>query len=116
MAHFLALKRPTSLMPYVLLIAAVIFEAAGDLLFRKWGLEQRWPVFVASLLVYNLAAVIWGLSLRDLQVSTAIVYVGVINVVLVAVGGVLFFREHLTGSQLVGIGLGIGSLILLSRG
>ncbi len=114
MAHSLALKRPSSSMPYVLLVAAVIFEAAGDLLFRRWGLEQRWPVFVASLLIYNVAAVIWGLSLRDLQVSTAIVYVGVLNVVLVAIGGVLFFREQLSASQLVGIGLGIGSLILLS--
>jgi spermidine export protein MdtJ len=100
-------------MLYALMIAAVVFEVSGDLLFRKWGLEQRWPVFVASLLIYNLAAIAWGFSLRHIQVSTAIVVLGVLNVVLVVIGGVVLYREQLSATQMIGIGLGIVCLILL---
>lgn len=102
-----------SLWLYMLLGAAVLLEVTGDLLFRKWGIENRWPVFAASLVVYNLGAVAWGFSLRHIQVSTGIVLIGVLNVVLVALGGVVLFQERLSTGQIFGIVLGIGSLVLL---
>lgn len=101
-------------MLYALLAAAVALEVAGDLLFRKWGIENRWPVFAASLVIYNLGAVAWGFSLRHIQVSTGIVLIGVLNVVLVVLGGVVLFHERLSTGQFFGVLLGIGSLILLS--
>ena len=101
-------------MLYGLLLVAVLFEVAGDLLFRKWGIEQRWPLFVGSLLIYNVAAIAWGVSLRYMQVSTGIVVLGVLNVVLVVIGGVVLFGERLSWPQVLGLVLGMASLVLLN--
>ncbi len=101
-------------MLYLLLIVAVLLEVAGDLLFRKWGVENRWPIFVLALIVYNIGAVAWGYSLRSIQVSSGIIVLGVLNVVLVVIGGVVLFQEKLSTLQTVGIAFGLLSLILLS--
>lgn len=101
-------------MLYALLFVAIAFEVAGDLIFRKWGIEQRWPLFILALLIYNVAAVAWGFSLRYTQVSSGIVLLGVLNVVLVVVGGVVLFKERLSTAQLLGVLLGVASLALLN--
>jgi multidrug transporter EmrE-like cation transporter len=101
---------------YALLGMAVLLEVAGDLLFRKWGMEQRWPLFAVSLVIYNLAAVAWAYSLRMTQVSSAIVMLGLLNVILVVIGGVVLFREKLSTPQILGLILGVASLALLNRG
>lgn len=101
-------------MLYALLFVAIAFEVAGDLIFRKWGIEQRWPLFVIALVSYNIAAVAWGYSLRFTQVSTGIVLLGVLNVALVVIGGVLLFKEKLTTMQTLGVLLGLASLALLN--
>jgi multidrug transporter EmrE-like cation transporter len=100
---------------YALLGMAVALEVAGDLLFRKWGIEQRWPLFVVSLVIYNLAAVAWAYSLRMTQVSSAIVMLGLLNVILVVIGGVILFKERLSTPQIFGLVLGVASLFLLNR-
>ena len=101
-------------MIYGLLLAAVAFEVTGDLMFRKWGIERQWPQFVLSLIIYNLGTIAWGVSLLFMEVSTGIVILGVLNVVLVFAGGVVFFHEHVSVMQAVGMLLGVASLILLS--
>ncbi len=100
---------------YALLAIAVLFEVTGDLLFRKWGIEQRWPLFVISLVVYNMAVVAWACSLRITQVSSAIMMLGVLNVILVVIGGVVLFKEKLSAPQILGLLLGVASLALLHR-
>jgi multidrug transporter EmrE-like cation transporter len=106
--------RKETVMLYALLFVAIAFEVAGDLIFRKWGIEQRWPLFILALLIYNVAAVAWGFSLRYTQVSSGIVLLGVLNVVLVVVGGVVLFKERLSTAQLLGVLLGVASLALLN--
>jgi multidrug transporter EmrE-like cation transporter len=106
--------RKETVMLYALLFVAIAFEVAGDLIFRKWGIEQRWPLFVIALVSYNIAAVAWGYSLRFTQVSTGIVLLGVLNVALVVIGGVLLFKEKLTTMQTLGVLLGLASLALLN--
>jgi multidrug transporter EmrE-like cation transporter len=99
---------------YSLLLAAVLGEVTGDLLFRKWGIEKKWTVFVAAIVIYNIATLMWGFSLQYIQVSTGIIILGVLNVVLVVIGGLVFFGEKLSTVQIVGVVLGIASLTLLS--
>ena len=101
---------------YAMLLIAVTFEVLGDLLFRKWGIEQRWPVFAASLIIYNLGAIAWGISLRFMQVSTGIIVLGILNVVFVVIGGAVIFKERITPLQTLGIALGLVSLILVGGG
>jgi multidrug transporter EmrE-like cation transporter len=108
------IKAGNKFMLYALLLIAVLLEVTGDLLFRKWGIDNRWPVFVLAIVVYNIGAVAWGYSLQFMQVSTGIIVLGVLNVVLVVIGGVVFFREQLSTLQVIGVVLGLASLILLS--
>jgi multidrug transporter EmrE-like cation transporter len=106
--------RKESVMLYALMFVAIVFEVAGDLVFRKWGIEQRWPLLVAGLAIYGVGAVAWAFSLRYTQVSTGIVLLGVMNVVLVVIGGMVFFKEKLSTTQLLGVLLGVASLALLN--
>jgi drug/metabolite transporter (DMT)-like permease len=109
------LKRPSGkrMILYSLLVAAALGEVAGDLLFRKWGIEKKWSVFIAALVIYNIATLLWGFSLQYIQVSTGIIILGVLNVVLVVIGGLVFFGEKLSTTQIAGVVLGIASLALL---
>jgi multidrug transporter EmrE-like cation transporter len=106
------------IMFYILIVLGVLLEGSADLLFRKWGLERQqglgsWVFFTAALLIYMSGALCWGLSLQFRAVSRAIVAFAVLNVVMVAVAGVLLFNEHLSWVNRLGIALAVLSLILV---
>jgi multidrug transporter EmrE-like cation transporter len=103
---------------YAFLLLAVVLEGAADLLLRKWGLERatgggRWAFFALSLAVYMGGAVCWGLSLQYREVSRGIVAFAVLNVLAVAVAGVILYGEQLSLVNRAGIALGLCSLVLV---
>lgn len=103
---------------YAFLVLAVVLEGAADLMLRQWGLERaagggRWGLFAVSLAIYMGGAVCWGLSLQYREVSRGIVAFAVLNVLAVAVAGVLLFGEELSLVNRVGIVLGLCSLVLV---
>lgn len=100
----------------VLIFIGTLLEIGGDLLFKKWSLENK-PIWLwVGLIIYFAGAVPWALSLQYAEISEAIVVFMVLNVIGVVLAGMFFFHETLSDVQKVGIGLGILSIVLLEWG
>src|SRR3990167_3449873 len=96
-----------------LVILAVALEVAGDIFFKKWAIESKGVLLYIGLLIYFIGTIFWAISLRYEYLSKAISVFTVLNLVIVVLVGVLYFKEDLSLINKVGIGLGILSVILI---
>lgn len=104
---------PPKIFFYIFIFLAVLLEMAGDIFLKKWVGDNRNIVLIIGLAVYFLGTIFWALSLRHEYLSKAISIFTVLNLVVVALVGVLYFKEHLSCINKVGIVLGVLSVILL---
>lgn len=99
----------------VLVSIAAFFEAAGDIVLKKWSQESRNEIFMLWLLLYIIGIVIWGISLKYEFLSKAISVMTIINLIIVVLVWVLYFQDNLSIVNKVGIILGIISVILIEQ-
>ena len=97
----------------ILVLFAALFEASGDILLKKWTLFNEKIWFILGISVYFAATVIWAFALRYEFLSKAIIIVTVINVIAVVLFGVVYFNEHLSFTNKIGIVFGLISVALL---
>lgn len=71
--------------------------------------------FAAGIALYAASAFGWVYVLRHLKLAIVGAVYGVAVIVLLAGIGVIVFRESLSTSEIVGLGLAVASLILLGR-
>jgi drug/metabolite transporter (DMT)-like permease len=96
----------------LLLLPAVVLEVIADVFFKKWALNSRGLMFFLGVLGYFAATILWGYSLKFDLMSRLISVFMVLNLVAVIAVGVLYFNEKLRPINMVGIALGILSVIL----
>ncbi|MEK6948344.1 MAG: SMR family transporter [Nanoarchaeota archaeon] len=96
-----------------LIILAVILEVVGDVFFKKWSIESKNILLYIGLLIYFIGTVFWAISLKYEYISKAIPIFTVLNLIIVVIVGVLYFKEDLSLINKIGIGLGILSVILI---
>lgn len=97
----------------VLIFLAVIFEVVADISFKFAHLQNRQLWLWSGMGLYTIGTVIWAFSLRYELLSKAISMFTVLNLIVVILVGVLFFQEHLSLVNKVGIGLGVLAVILM---
>lgn len=98
---------------FTLVIIAMIIESLGDVLFRKWALESKNVILLLGVIAYLFASIVWAFSLRYEYVSKAITVAAILNLIIVVLVGVVYFKEDLSTTNKIGIFLGILSLILI---
>jgi multidrug transporter EmrE-like cation transporter len=98
---------------FALIFLAVALEIGGDIFFKKWSLANSNTMLYIGLTVYFLGSIFWALSLKYETLSKAISVFTILNLVIVAAVGVLYFKEDLTVINKLGIALGILSIILV---
>ena len=96
-----------------LIALAVAFEVVGDILFKKWASDSKNILLYAGLLIYFVGTIFWAVSLKYEYLSKAISIFTVVNLIVVVLVGVLYFKEDLSLINKVGIGLGILSVIFI---
>ncbi|MCR4322649.1 MAG: SMR family transporter [Candidatus Azambacteria bacterium] len=96
-----------------LITLAVALEVAADVLFKKWTLEHRSYLLVVGLVIYMVGTTSWAYSLRYGDLSRAISIFAVLNLIILVLVGVLFFKEDLSLINKIGIAFGVISVILL---
>jgi multidrug transporter EmrE-like cation transporter len=97
----------------LLVLGGAALETAGDILFKLWSLRDRAVLLVVGLAMYIAGSVMWAFSIKYEQLSKAVFVFVIVNVLLVAAAGLLFFNERFTVRHYVAIGLGIASIALL---
>lgn len=98
---------------FVLIALAVLLEVIGDILFKKWSLDNKNILLIAGLLIYFIGTIFWAISLRYEYLSKAISVFTIINLIAIVLVGVLYFKEDLSLINKIGIALGILSVILI---
>ncbi len=98
---------------FCLIALAVALEVIGDIFFKKWSIDNRNVLLYVGLLIYFIGTVFWAISLKYEYLSKAITVFTVLNLVIVALVGVLYFKEDLSLINKIGIGLGILSVVLI---
>ncbi|MDO8529374.1 MAG: SMR family transporter [bacterium] len=98
---------------FILIAMAIIFEIAGDVLFKKWSLGNKNTFLYIGLLIYATGTVFWAFSLKYEQLSKAISVFTIVNLIVISLIGILFFKEDISFTNKIGIGLGILSIALI---
>ena len=75
----------------------------------------NWPYFIIGLLIYALTAIGWFYVMKHLELNILGIFYSLTTVILLFIIGTLFFKEHVNNYELIGIVLGIISILLLSR-
>lgn len=95
------------------LLGLIIFEAIADIFVKQHSITKTWQTFVIAVLCYVIANISWLISMRynsNLGLGANIFSVST-GLLAVAIG--CFYGEVLTTKHIIGIILGVISLILL---
>lgn len=102
-------------MPYLVGIAILlVFETVADIFAKEYSLHTTWWLWMGSFGAYMLANVFWLVAMKNgagLARGTTLFVLG--TLVLGVVIGAVFYREHVTVTQWIGIALGIVSSLFL---
>lgn len=99
---------------FTLLIAiAVTLEVIADILLKKWSMSAQWPLFAIGIFIYFLGTVSWAYSLRYEHLSKAIILFTLANLIVITFAGLIFFDEHLSRVNKIGILLGMLSIVMI---
>jgi multidrug transporter EmrE-like cation transporter len=97
---------------WIFIVLAVALEVFGDVFFKKWSLEDKNILLYIGLITYFLGSIFWAVSLKYEYLSKAISTFTILNLIIVALVGFLYFKEDLSLINKLGIVLGIFSIIL----
>jgi multidrug transporter EmrE-like cation transporter len=107
-----------------LVLIAAINSGIGNLLLKKSRLEAPDPSlltlllspwFMAAIIVYGINLIVFAKALDSLPVSTAYPVFAAIGFSLVALTGSLLLGERFGLNQIIGLGLIVSGIIVMSR-
>ena len=97
----------------IIILAAVAFEVAADVLFKKWSLNGRGAFLLIGMVLYAVGTAIWAYSLKFELLSRAISVFTIVNLIAVTIAGFVIFKEDLSLMNKAGFLLGLASIILM---
>ena len=86
----------------------------ADILAKEWSLHGNWIRWTGSILGYIVANIFWLFALKGgsgLAKGAAIFSIS--SAIIAVLLGIILYKESLTTVQLIGIGIGIISLVLI---
>ena len=99
---------------WIYLLIAILTEVVGTTLMKvSQGLTRLIPS-VSMFVLYGISFVFMALALKKIEVSTAYAIWSGLGTALIAVIGILAFRESLNFPKVAGIALIIGGVLLLN--
>jgi len=97
----------------ILVPLVAIFETAADIFFKEWSIRNNYWLLASGIVLYGISTLVWAISLKYLPLSKAIIIFSVITIITIVLTGVIFYKEELSLLSIVGIALGIISIVLL---
>ncbi len=100
---------------WVWIAVSAIFFAFGEFISKKFALNPGWTIFIAFLIVDLISASAWIPAIFEKnQLSITGVIWSIISLIATVLMGILIFNEKLSLVHLIGIFVGLISVILLS--
>jgi len=99
---------------FLLLVVTVsILEVVGDILFKEWTIRTDKIFLIAGIIAYLAATTFWAFSLKFQNLSKAVVIFGILTIIIGVLVGVFLYKEELSTLNIIGIFLGLVSIVLL---
>ncbi len=98
---------------FSLVLASVLFESFGDILFKKWALAPSWLLFAIGMALWMASGVFWVWSLKFELLTKAGMVFTIMSLAFITGAGIFYFKEELTWWNRIGLCLGLLSIILL---
>ena len=96
-------------------IIASISAIIPILLIKEYTISKNILLLIGSILCYLVLLYSYIIIFNNNKVSSTYTIIQVAQTIIVLFAGVLFFKEKITLSMLLGILLGIGSILLLNK-
>ncbi|HEV7129635.1 MAG TPA: EamA family transporter [Ktedonobacterales bacterium] len=99
----------------IFLLVLVVFELIADVLAKQFALNGKLVFALSAIVGFVAANVAWIISLRTgAELSRGAILFSVLSAVGAAALGLLVYHEPVSRYQLIGLGLGVISIALLS--
>jgi len=97
----------------ILLFIGGLFLTAGDIIMKKWVINNSFYFYFAGIVVYLIALNFLAQSYKFKNIAVASMIFVIFNIVTLAIISWFYFKETLSPMQILGIVLGISSVIIL---
>jgi multidrug transporter EmrE-like cation transporter len=100
----------------LILILSCVAAVVADMLLVWWAKKETHPVacLVAGVVMLNIAGFIWAYSMRQgIESAVAITFYAIVTVLGCSWLGIAIFKEPLSTTNAVGIGIGLVALVLV---
>jgi small multidrug resistance pump len=103
-------------MAWILLSIAIAAEILGTLSLKASdGLSKLWPS-LGVLIGYALAFTLMAISLKKLDVGITYAIWSGVGIIGAAIGGVIFFNQHLSRMTIIGMAIIIVGVVVMNLG
>jgi len=96
-----------------LVIVVGLLEVVGDVLFKEWIIHNKKSLLLIGVVFYMAATIFWAFSLKYQSLSKAVVIFAVLTLIVGVLVGVFFYKEPLTPLNIIGVVLGLASIVLI---
>lgn len=97
----------------VLLLLGGCILTVGDIFMKKWVITDNFRLYLYGMLIYTFALNFVAVSFKCKNIAVATIIFVLVNVISLTLVSWFYFNEKLSIVQLIGIGLGIVSVIVL---
>jgi len=87
----------------------------ADVVLKKAAISQNCKLLILGMFLYAIDAVMWFWVYRSAKFSTVAVVYSIFTIFLSIVIGFFFFKEKINFLEVVGIILGVGSILILGK-
>ena len=99
--------------PILLIFIGGLILTVGDIIMKKWVINETAGLFIAGMLVYLFGLVFLAISYKYKNIAVASTMFVVFNIITLSIVSWLYFKETLSPLQITGIMLGIIAVVLL---
>lgn len=103
----------TQYLPLILLFVGGSILTIGDIVMKKWVLNNSTPIFIIGMAIYLVGLIFLAHSFKYKNIATASTIFVIFNIITLSIVSWFYFKETLTPFQLIGITLGISSIVFL---
>jgi len=102
-----------NVLPIILLSLGALILTIGDVLMKKWVVENKILFYFAGLVIWLVGLNFLALSFKYKNIAVASTIFVVLNVAMLSFASWVYFNEKLSLLEILGICLGITSVIVL---
>ena len=108
----------SSLIALVIIVLLTVITTFADILIKNASIQNAfsgWPMLLIGSLIYGLTGIGWFFAMRKLKLSSLGAIFSISTILLLSLVSIFYFKEKISGIEIVGILMAIVSIGILYR-